>query len=144
MKPFYFLSVIIFLTNCSTSKSNISKIEFQADACFGTCPIFTMVILNDGTATYDAKEYNKQEGQFKTTIRQKQLDSLIRLFQQVDFFDLKNNYRAPMTDQPTYTLTVTLKDGKKKTIEDYGPSGPAGLERIYDFIFSLRNTQDWK
>lgn len=144
MKPFYFLSIILLLTKCSTPKLEISQIAFEADGCFGTCPAFTMTILNDGTANYNAKMYNERQGQFKTVIKKAQLDSLITLIEKTNVFDLKDNYSTLMTDQTTYTLKVKLKNGQTKSIEDYGHSGPDKLEKIYNLLFSLRETQDWK
>ena len=144
MKTIYFLSIVLVFTSCRPKQPNISQIDFKADACFGTCPIFTMTILNDGTANYDARLYNERQGQFRTIVRKPQLDSLLAYIANADFFSLKENYSTPITDQPTYILTVKLKNGKSKTIEDYGPSGPKNLDKIYALLFSLRETQNWK
>ncbi len=144
MKLIYFLPIILLLTSCTTNKPEISQIDFNADACFGTCPIFTMTILGDGTAVYDAKMYNNQKGHLKTIIRKEQLDSLKTLIQLADLFSLKDKYSTMITDMPTYTLTIKEKNGRTKTIEDYGPSGPDKLDKIYELIFSLRDTQSWR
>jgi hypothetical protein len=103
-----------------------------------------MTIMNDGTANYDAKSYNERQGQFTTIIRKPQLDSLLAYILNANLFSLKDNYSIQATDHPTYTLTIKLKNGKRKTIEDYGPIGPENLKKIYTLIFSLRETQDWK
>jgi hypothetical protein len=144
MKVAYLFSIIFLVTGCSTKEPAISKISFQADACFGECPIFAMTILKDGAASYHAEMFNKQQGEFKTAIKKTQLDSLIELIQQANIISLKDKYSAPITDQPTYTLKVQFSNGQQKTIEDYGPSGPKKLDKIYDLIFSLRETQNWK
>jgi len=144
MKLIYFLPIILLLTSCTTRQVEISQIDFNADACLGTCPIFTMTILDDGTAVYDAKMYNNQKGHLKTIIQKNQLDSLKTLIQLSDFFSLKDKYSAMMTDHPTYTLTIKEKNGRIKTIEDYGPNGPDKLDKIYDLIFSLRDSQSWR
>lgn len=144
MKTIYFLSIILFLTNCKTSKLGIAQIDFTAGACFGTCPIFKMTIINDGTATYDAIRFNKTQGQFKASIQKVKLDSLNDLITKADFFNLNNNYATRATDHPTYTLAITLKNGQTKKIVDYGPNGPQELRLVYKKIFSLRESQDWK
>lgn len=144
MKFLFYLATISLLLCCKSSKPQISKIEFSADACFGTCPIFTMSILSDGTATYNAKEYNPRKGKFKTTINKLQLDSLISLINKADILSLKDKYSTDWTDHPTYNFTVLFQNGQKKTINDYGPSGPNNLKEVYDFVFSLRESQNWK
>jgi hypothetical protein len=103
-----------------------------------------MKISDSGAANYDAIEYNERQGQFKAFIKKPQLDSLLTLIREAEIFSLKNNYSMPVTDHPTYTLMIKLKNGRTKKIEDYGPSGPEKLMKIYSLIFSLRETQDWK
>ncbi|OJY90928.1 MAG: hypothetical protein BGP13_13130 [Sphingobacteriales bacterium 40-81] len=135
--------MIFIFAHCNTNPT-ISKISFQADACFGECPIFAITILKDGTAYYNAKMFNKQQGHFQTVIKNSQLDSLRELIYKVNLFSLKDKYSAPITDQPTYTLKVQFDNGQQKTIEDYGNNGPDKLDKIYDLIFALRENQDWK
>ncbi|MCO4294318.1 DUF6438 domain-containing protein [Solitalea sp. MAHUQ-68] len=144
MRTFYFSTIFILLTSCATKPLEVSQINFKADACFGTCPIFTMTIMADGTAHYNAKMYNERQGEFSATIRKSQFDSLKILIEKASFFNLKNEYSTDWTDQPTYTVTVKLKNGQSKQIRDYGPSGPDKLRKVYDFIFSLRQSQKWK
>ena len=127
-----------------TPKLEISQIDFEADGCYGTCPIFAMTISNDGMAKYDAKMFNERQGEFKTTIKKPQLVRLLNLIAKSDFFSLNSEYSVDYTDQPTYKLTIKLTNGKIKTIEDYGPNGPEKLKLVYKKIFSLRQSQDWK
>jgi hypothetical protein len=144
MKIFILFSVIFLLASCNEQKFEISQIDFTADACYGTCPVFKMRILSDGTAHFDAERYNNKQGQFNTIIKHSELDSLKELITKSDFFNLENKYSIGSTDHPTYTLTIKLKNGKAKTVEDYGPAGPEKLKLIYTKIFSLRQSQDWK
>jgi hypothetical protein len=140
----FLLTTLVVLMGCSIPRLEISQIYFQADVCFGECPIFNMTIASDGGADYSAKMFNKLQGEFKTVIKKSQLDSLTMLIESANVFSLNNKYSMNWTDHPTYTLTIKLKNGKVKTIEDYGPSGPEKLKLVYRQIFSLRESQDWK
>lgn len=140
----YWIASLIVLINCKPAKKDIAFIDFKATPCFGTCPVFTMSIKEDGTADYHAGRFNNLNGHFTSVIHQPQLDSLMTLIESAHVFNLKNNYSSSWTDHPTYTFTVKLKNGRSKKIVDYGPVGPDELKRVYDFIFTLRNTQDWK
>jgi hypothetical protein len=144
MKSFYFPVLLLLVCSCKTQKVEFSQIIFEADACFGTCPIFTMTIAGDGTAHYNAKMYNDKQGEFNAVIKHLQIDSLNQLIEKSDLLSLKNEYSSNWTDQPTYTLTVKLNNGQTKTISDYGPNGPEKLKDLYHLIFSLRQSQDWK
>lgn len=144
MKATYFSLLFLFVLGCKTQKVEFSQVVFYADACFGTCPIFTITIAGDGTAHYNAKMYNDKQGEFNTIIKPLHLDSLHQLIDESDLLSLKNEYTSDWTDQPTYTLTIKLNNGQTKTITDYGPNGPDKLKKLYHLIFSLRETQDWK
>ena len=137
------LTIIILLTNSNFQKLDISQIKFKAAACYGECPIFEMTIASDGTAKYNAIKFNKLEGQFQSIIKKPQLDSLIKLIEKSNFLSLNKKYSTDWTDLPTYTLTISLKDGQSKTIEDYGLGGPEKLQNVFRQIFSLRESQDW-
>ena len=146
MKQFFFsiICVLIFLYGCAQSKEDISQIKFYADYCFGTCPVFEMTIDNDRSASYKAIEYNTLKGLFNATIEKLQFDSLMFLISEANLFSLKNGYNISATDHPTYTLTIKLKNGKTKTITDYGPAGPKKLRLVYAKIFALRESQNWE
>ncbi|QHL87348.1 hypothetical protein GU926_07835 [Nibribacter ruber] len=140
---FCFLLLFLPLSGCKSSVEP-EQIKFGASICFGSCPVFTMDIKRDGTATYNAILYNDVKGQYETVVKKPQLDSLFILVNKADILSLNNEYEIESTDHPTYHLNVKLKDGQVKAIIDYGPSGPDELQEVYDFIFILRKSQDWK
>ncbi len=119
-------------------------LTFKTGYCFGACPVFSMSILAGGRADYEAFDYNKRKGRFSTTIAQPQLDSLKQAVNQANILTLLNGYATSWTDHPTYRLTIRLTNGRVKTIVDYGPDGPAQLQRIYGILFRLRDYQAWR
>lgn len=140
----YFFAALFLLTSCTTPKLDIDKIEFKAEPCFGTCPVFDMKIANSGVASFNAVMFNKIQGRFKTVIDISKIDSINLLLGKASFLRLDNKYSVNITDQPTYTLIVKLKNGQTKTIVDYGPSGPDKLKKVYKFLFSIADSQNWK
>lgn len=124
--------------------NGFTQLSFEAGACFGTCPQFSMSIQADGSASYLAKNYNDTQGNFTTGIKKAQLDSLMTLVADANVYSLKDTFRVPITDQATYYLQLQTPDGRRKSIMDYGARGSDGLKKIYDFIFSLRRSQNWK
>ena len=136
--------LITCLISCHTVKPQISQIDFKAGYCFGTCPVFEMSIRKNGSAFNNAIEYNNFQGKFRTTIKKQQLDSLMSLISEANLLSLQNGYHVSATDHPTYTLRVKQKNGQTKAIRDYGPAGPENLKLVYRYIFSLRESQDWR
>ncbi len=156
----YFLTFVVagILLSCTAlTKSPYSKIEYEAGACFGFCPIFKIVISPDRTAVIEAEHFTftttegrgydpnlPKEGTFKTTLKQADYDKLISLLNGLDIKTLKKFYGSKNTsDLPTSYLRITFADGTKKEIEDYGKGGTEKLNQLYQFIENLRKSQSW-
>jgi hypothetical protein len=127
----------------SLKNYNIEKIEYSTTMCFGTCPVFSLVINSDRTAEYFATQYNNPNGKFKGTIDKKNYEELIHLLNYMDFPGLEKAYRVNWTDDQGCTLTITYNGGKTKVISDYGKIGTHGLMRVYEILFAFREDEEW-
>ena len=157
MKYFFFLLSMVFVLSCATpNTSKYSKIEYNAEACFGFCPIFKITVNPDRTAVIDAERFTFTEGRskddfsgpkegiFKTTIKQPDYNKLISLLDDLDLKNLRPYYgNKNVTDLPTAHLLITFTDGSSNHIEDYGKGGTEKLDELYTFIENLRKTQTW-
>ncbi|WP_419868438.1 DUF6438 domain-containing protein [Chryseobacterium sp. CT-SW4] len=156
----YIISVLalIFAFSCSSQKnpSEYSRIEYEAGACFGFCPVFTLTISPDKTAVLEAEHFNftknpskadfskEREGTFKTTIKDTDYSRLISLLDDLNVKNLNDKYgERNITDLPTSYLRIQFKDGTQKNIEDYGKRGNEKLMEVYKFFEDLRHNQQW-
>lgn len=160
MKYLLGLFTIIFLFSCSSQKMSTSKystIEYEAGACFGSCPIFKMTINPDRTAILEAEHFNfskefskgefdkPREGTFKTTIKEKDYKKLTVLLDDLNVKNLNEKYGTRnITDLPTSYLRIKFDDGSSKNIEDYGKRGSEKLIKLYKFIEDLKHNQQWE
>lgn len=137
--------------------SKYSKIEYEAGACFGSCPIFKITINPDRTAVLEAEHFNfskgfsksefdkPREGTFKATIKEADYNKLISLLDGLNVKSLNEKYgERNITDLPTSYLRVNFADGTSKNVEDYGKKGTEKLSQLYKFFEDLRTNQDWK
>ena len=122
----------------------IEEISFSTSHCYGTCPVFKLAIKADGTAKYDAIEYNDKKGKFKTVLDTASFNKLLHTINYLKLTSLKDNYSVNWTDDQTSTLVIKFNSGQTKNISDYGMIGTFGLEHLYDQLFALRKTQKWK
>ena len=122
----------------------IESISLSTSECFGTCPVFSMMINNKGVVDYDAGDNNPQQGKFKTILPNKTKDTIFQYLNDIDFPNLKDNYAVAWTDQPTNTLTILYDNGKSKSIKDYGAKGNFGLMGLYGILFNLRYSEKWE
>lgn len=156
----YLLAFLLSITllSCKTKNSSpYSKIEYEAGACFGFCPIFKMTINPDRTAVIDAQHFtfsqarNKdefsqpKEGIFKATIKEEDFDKMISLLNGADLKSLRDEYKdRNVSDLPTAFLRINYSDGTSKNIEDYGKNGTPKLREISEFMEGLRLSQKWE
>lgn len=158
MKYILSLCAFIFLFSCTTQKtdSKYTTIEYQAGACFGSCPIFTMTINPDRTAVLEAEHFNftkdfskgefskPREGTFRAVIKEGDYNKLVSLLNGLDVKNLKDKYGTRnITDLSTSYLRVNFTDGTSKNVEDYGKRGSEKLREVYMFIEDLRHNQQW-
>lgn len=135
----------LFVQTCnSQNQTDITEISLKTSPCFGTCPVFDITIQTDGNAKYIGKRFTKLQGEFQATIGKDSLIHLYNLLRKADVFSLESRYEVSYTDMPTYTLNVKNKEGKSKTISDYGPSGPQPLKEVYKEISKLIRETKWQ
>ena len=129
--------------NSSPKQIDFKEIKIMTSACFGTCPIFDLTINNSKQAIYNAKEYNKLTGIYKSAIDDKVFADLLGLLTYINIDTLKNNYKIGWTDNPSIDVEIKY-NGLTKKIHDYGLEGTFGLKRLYDALYKLKATQDWE
>jgi len=115
-------------------------ITIERTGCFGTCPVYSAQIHADGTVVYVGKDNVKEIGERRFKISQERIQELIKEFQRINYFSLKDRYETDekgmsVTDQPTTTTSICL-DGKKKSVVNYYYA-PRELDALEDKIDSL-------
>ena len=112
-------------------------ITIERQGCFGDCPVYSAEIFTDGTVIYKGKYWVKVEGEKQYKITEDKLEKLIKEFQRINYFSLKNKYEedefgVSVTDQPTTITSIKLNDKKKKIVNYYG--APEELDQLEDKI----------
>jgi membrane dipeptidase len=113
-------------------------ITLERTACFGTCPVYSVTIRDDGTVTYDGREHTKVQGRQTWKIEPAAAEALAREMLDAGFFDLQDEYRAMVTDHST-TYTALSMGRRRKRIKNY-VAGPARLKEIEERIDGVAGT----
>lgn len=100
--------------------SEASKVDIRLvrSACFGWCPAYVVDIAWDGSVTYEGISSVAVSGRFQNRIAPAEVAALLRMFERADFFALKDEYIAEITDSPFHSVTLTI-DGRTKKVIDY-------------------------
>ena len=111
------------------------KIGLVRSACFGFCPDYSVTIDGSGAVEFTtrsptlegAPEAHRRfgpgggvllPGRHRARIERSTLDDLIERFRAAHFFGLEPEYRAPITDNPTYVVSFET-GGRSWTVTDY-------------------------
>jgi membrane dipeptidase len=116
-------------------------ITLQRTACFGTCPVYSVTIADDGTVTYEGIEHTKVTGKQTWKIDRAAVRALAKEMQDANYFDLENEYRALVTDHPTVYTSLTIGSRTKK-VKNY-VAGPPRLKEMEERIDEVAGTRKY-
>jgi hypothetical protein len=129
----------------SADKDQITEVTLERTACYGTCPAYMVTLRRDGTISYKGRKYVELEGAYEG--KADGFDRLAQLIISSGYFNLKDRYTIKATDLPS-TITSVVRGGKRKTISNYGDTGPVelwGIEMAIDGMLKgakLEKTKD--
>jgi hypothetical protein len=120
-------------------------ITLQRTVCFGFCPAYTVRITGEGDVTYVGERFVDAVGERHATIPRADVQRLLHRFEEIGFTELRDEYRAHVTDLPTFTVTLE-RNGRTKRVLDYGGISagmPAAVRDLQDEIDRVANTAQW-
>ena len=152
------LLLIAFLTGCTTiskndgtnkSSSPVTQeelvIKLERTACFGACPVYSLMIKGDGTVIYAGEDFVKTEGIQETKISMDAINQLILEFDKVDYFSLKDSYTSfGKSDMPSANTSISI-GGTTKAVKHYlgDPNAPKQLTELENKIDEIVNSAQW-
>lgn len=120
-------------------------INLSRTACFGACPDYSVSIRGDGSVHFTGRRFVLMPGDHEAHVSSESVKGLVEKFEKAKFFAARDEYVARITDNPTYTLALTVA-GKTKIVRDYVgtqvgmPLVIVDLERGVD---ELAGTERW-
>lgn len=84
-------------------------------------------------------------GTHQTTIEPEVIDKLVAQFEQTRFFSLRDEYRADVTDNPTYVVAIDTGNGQKSVVDYVGEEAgmPESVTALQDAIDAAAGTERW-
>lgn len=120
-------------------------ITLERTACFGTCPIYTVSILDDGTIIYNGENFVEVAGEQTSTIDSETVDLMIEAFINAGYLDWDEAYTTrTVSDLPSVITSLTI-NGETHRIERYAgdSSAPILLPYLEQWIDVMVNTSLW-
>jgi hypothetical protein len=121
------------------------RITLRRTVCYGTCPDYSVEIHGDGSVVYTGNSHVAVKGKQQGQLTQDELRQLVSLFRTADFYSLRDTYRCSVTDNPTYTTSISI-NGRTKTVLDYVGREigmPQAVTDLEDAIDRMAGTAKW-
>jgi hypothetical protein len=121
------------------------RMTLTRSMCLGACPAYTVEIRGDGTVQFEGQAHVRVMGKRSDRVSSDAVAELLAAFRRADFFSLKEQYAAAITDFPSFTVSIEV-DGQRKSVRDYlglsvgMPEAVADLEEAFD---RLAGTDKW-
>jgi len=129
----------LYMTN-----HGITEIGLERGGCYGTCPIYTLVLKSDGTFTYKGVQFVEKLGVFSGTIPVYRFNQLAQFLKDSGYMNLQDGYGEIGDDRETVYTTVVM-NGKRKIVMNHGSGGPSTLWAVEQLIdLALANEAIWK
>jgi ankyrin repeat protein len=120
------------------------EITLQRTGCYGSCPGYTVTVGTDGIV-FEGRGFVVASGRHTDSIDAAAVRNLAKRFVDADFYSMDAEYRASVTDNPTYILSIDI-DGHKKTVEDYVGAWegmPAVITELEEQVDTVARSDRW-
>lgn len=92
-------------------------LSFERTMCFGTCPAYKIIVMNDGRCFYEGYKFVEKTGHYTATISAEQFERIKSEAERIDFWNLESNYDAPVTDLPSVIIMFSGPKGRKEIVD---------------------------
>jgi serpin B len=123
----------IWSTSAIPTDLNNITIKLERIACFGFCPIYSILIHGNGTVNYEGIRFVETNGTKTYKIPIDHVKELVTLIDEINYFSLDDRYEIQVTDLPSAITTITIGD-QTKSVYNYGNSGPQKLQHLEEKI----------
>jgi hypothetical protein len=126
----------------SGSKEKQQIIRMDKSACFGTCPIYTMLVFDNGMVEYRGDKFCEKLGIYEKQLSDEEFSIVTSLLKEIDFESLEERYDANLMDAQITTFNFSYNNVSKKVRGIY--SWPKSLKELDKALSSIGETEDWK
>jgi len=108
----------------------------------GTCPVYSVTLRQDGTASWHGEIFTDPLGDAVAYIDGPDFHALAGFVERSGFFSWASNYSGNITCVPGYSLTV-VGDGQSKSVHQMGTHDPPNFWVIARLIDAIAHDIGW-
>lgn len=147
-----YLLVLSFVlsADCIANAQEKPVITLRRTGCFGTCPVYSVEIFENGRVIYTGSQFVQVSGERTSAIPKADVEKLVHDFLRIGYFSLKASYETHKNPDGTVemisdlpTTYTSLRIGERtKSVKDYA-SAPRALKDLEWEIDRAANTHRW-
>ena len=115
-------------------------VALERTACFGTCPIYEVAVLSDGTTRFKGERHVKVTEPVETKLEPAALEKLKAAFEKSGFEKWPDYTRTNVSDMPSVVLTYKGHTVRHNRGDEKAPPELSALE---DEVDVLIGTERW-
>ena len=103
-------------------ETSFKSITMQRTACYGYCPVFSLVIFSDGHVLFNGEHFVEKKGKHSWTIGKDAITAMNDAISKHGYFTMIEKTEAKeMTCMPTCITSILMEDGTFREINhDFG------------------------
>ena len=119
-------------------------ISLERSVCYGPCPAYSVTVTTTGVV-FDGGSYVAVKGRQLSAVDPDAVRKLAARFIAADFYSMSERYAAEVTDNPTYSLSISIDGHKKKVVDYVGQQVgmPAVIRDLEGAVDELADTKRW-
>tara|TARA_B100000902_G_C27176446_1_gene846609 strand:- start:370 stop:840 length:471 start_codon:yes stop_codon:yes gene_type:complete len=133
MKLWPFLFFFSFLFSCllpgNLSRDSTPLITMKRTPCYGECPQYMINIYESGLLVYHGFRFVSNIGCVQSNISSKQINYIKLLLDEIQFFDLDEEYISDITDIPSVITEVFIHGNRHRVVDRL--KAPKKLKNLY-------------
>jgi hypothetical protein len=115
--------------------------QLKRTPCFGTCPVYTITVLEDGRATYSGGRFAPRQGEYAGKVGAETMEKLWSLAEEAGFFGLQDKYDGAVTDLPSTIMRFHGKGKDKRVVGRVGT--PTSFRVLAEAAEELLSPVEW-
>lgn len=121
----------------------ISEIGIEREPCFGTCPVYSLIVQSDGSVRYHGVAHVERIGRWEGKIDPYRFHRVADFILQSDYLKMPEHHTSGVTCGDT-VLTLIRRNGRYKIFSNYASSGPSKLWALQEIIDGLMAKCEWR
>lgn len=139
--------VMILLSGCQLPLSMVKTerlvklAEMSKGNCYGRCPVYQLIIYDNGVMTYEGQRYTDKMGMYIKRLSKPETESLSWAFQRANLWQFENVYRSDYPDLPA--VSITYYDGDRSKTILGKETRPEAILELEGRLNELANSEGW-